>query len=58
MLPTAADAYSAAGVDESYMLPMAVRFGGSPVVTAEGNIVYHFEVQCAVLRSMLTLRTS
>jgi len=43
MLPTAADAYSAAGVDESYMLPMAVRFGGSPVVTAEGNIVYHFE---------------
>lgn len=54
MLPSAADAHSAAGVDESYMLPMAVRFGGSPVVTAEGNIVYHFEVQCAVLRSMLT----
>ena len=31
-------------VDEGYVLPMAVRFGGSPTVTEEGNIVYQFEV--------------
>jgi len=45
MLPTVADqSTDVTMVDESYMLPMAVRFGGSPIVTEEGNIVYLFEV--------------
>lgn len=29
-------------VDESYVLPVLTRFGGSPVVGQDGEILYHF----------------
>lgn len=33
---------SAATVDESYVLPVLVRFDGSPIVSGDGSILYHF----------------
>jgi hypothetical protein len=31
-------------VDESWVLPVVIKFDGKPVVTADGHIVYQFEV--------------
>ena len=31
-------------VDESYVLPLAMRFNGAPSVTEQGHIIYEFQV--------------
>jgi hypothetical protein len=33
-----------ANVQESWILPVVLKFDGKPVVTENGNIVYQFEV--------------
>ena len=40
-------------VDESYVLPLVLRFNGEPKVTANGTIIYKFEV--SFFRLFITL---
>ena len=35
-------------VEESYIVPALVRFGGSPEVDEQGNLVYRFESESSI----------
>lgn len=42
-LPVEVDGSQPVQVDESFMLPLLIKYGGQPIVTEEGNIIYRFE---------------
>ena len=43
------DSSSTSVVNESWVLPALIQFGGEPVVGEDGNIYYKFEV-CSLLK--------
>lgn len=44
LLPRLPSEHSSVVVDESWMLPVVLRFNGNPIVTTNGHILYEFKV--------------